>query len=167
MTREFNRSRPDVDVDGATLEASTVEAIGAYTRSEAFDGDAYVAPSTIREAGDGLFARRRLESGAILRGVTYGGDVLTLGEAMKMDERKKDYVMAMHFNVHVDARAHLGYLGRFANDARGTGAEPNATFVKDVPSRSARLKTLRTVERGEELLVSYGDGYWRARERQQ
>ena len=77
----------------------------------------------------------------------------------------KDYVMALHFNVHVDAGAHLGYLARYVNDnLEAGGAMRNCRFVKDVAGRTARVETTRAVEAGEELYAEYGDSYWRARE---
>lgn len=116
-------------------------------------------------------------------GCTYGGDALTLMEARRREN--KEYLMALHFNVHVDASdaTCLGYLARYVNDAeaelfetrtddtktRGDVAEGlkkkknNAAFAKDPERRLARLRTTRAVAEGEELTAAYGAQYWRLR----
>eukprot|EP00982_Pelagococcus_subviridis_P014429 31330-Pelagococcus_subviridis.AAC.10 len=76
--------------------------------------------------------------------------------------------MAMHFNVHVDAARHLGYLARYINDDvgggdDGGGGNRNVKFVKDASARSATVQTLRDIAAGEELYAEYGEGYWRHR----
>ena len=109
-------------------------------------------------------------------GCTYGGDALTLMEARRREN--KEYLMALHFNVHVDAsdaRTCLGYLARYVNDAEAElpevtnsvlspGPETkrnNAAFAKDPERRLARLRTTRAVAEGEELTAAYGAQYWR------
>lgn len=156
----FNRERAPVDMDVDL--GSSIERIKSLTMSN--DSiDVYVDASTIAGAGAGLFAKRRLRAGEDVRGATYGGDVLSLSETLKMSSSDKEYVMAMHVNVHVDAKKRLGYLARFVNDVVGTANERNAIFMKDVARRRATLRALRDVEAGEELFAAYGDGYWRAR----
>ena len=122
--------------------------------------DVYVDVSTISGAGYGLFAKRRLRAGDVVTGATYGGDVLSLAETLRTAHEDKTYVMALHSNVHVDARRHYGYVGRYVNDSAGTANELNAEFVKDEANRRATLRTVRDVEAGEELFAAYGKGYW-------
>ena len=149
----------------------------------------YVRPSLLPDAGLGLFANVKLESGVFVPGCTYGGEALTFMEARR--RKNKEYLMALHFNVHIDASddACLGYLGRYVNDADGgfrgddgertrrpPGSEEsssglkneklensknNCVFVKDPENRLARLRTLRFVNTGEELTAAYGEQYWR------
>ena len=87
--------RPDLDVD-------TVEACVASTR----DGPLRVQPSLIPGAGLGLFTAKDVLAGTVLTGCSYGGDVLTFTQARALPPDAKDYVMALHFNVHVDAANH-------------------------------------------------------------
>ena len=107
-------------------------------------------------------------------GCTYGGDALTLMEARR--RLNKEYLMALHFNVHVDASdaTCLGYLARYVNDAEAELSETrsdvaegskknNAAFAKDPERRLARLRTTRAVAEGEELTATYGAQYWRLR----
>jgi hypothetical protein len=71
-------------------------------------------------------------AGTVLTGCTYGGDVLTFMQARAMRPETKDYVMALHFNVHVDAAMHPGYLARYINDNLADGGRHrNVRFVKD------------------------------------
>ena len=135
-----------------------------------------VRPSLLPNAGLGLFAARAFEADAVVPGCTYGGDALTLMEARRRED--KAYLMALHFNVHVDAsdaRTCLGYLARYVNDAEAElpelpervlspGPETkrnNAAFAKDPERRLARLRTTRAVGEGEELTAAYGAQYWR------
>ena len=137
-----------------------------------------VRPSLLPNAGLGLFAARAFEADAVVPGCTYGGDALTLMEARRRED--KAYLMALHFNVHVDAsdaRTCLGYLARYVNDAEAElpelpervlskRKEPetkrnNAAFAKDPERRLARLRTTRAVAEGEELTAAYGAQYWR------
>lgn len=135
-----------------------------------------VRPSLLPNAGLGLFAARAFEADAVVPGCTYGGDALTLMEARRRED--KAYLMALHFNVHVDAsdaRTCLGYLARYVNDAEAElpevtnsvsspGPETkrnNAAFAKDPERRLARLRTTRAVAEGEELTAAYGAQYWR------
>lgn len=157
----FDRTRAPEDLPRCS---SAEDAVTAST-SASDELDARVGVSTIEGAGYGLFARRRLAAGDVVRGVTYGGDVLSLADALKLHSEDKEYVMAMHFNVHVDARRHYGYLGRYVNDAAGTERDRNVRFQKDVAKRRATVRAIRDVEEGEELFAEYGRGYWRARER--
>lgn len=156
----FNRTRPPADVDvDAGISMDEMKTLTMYD-----DGvDVYVDVSTISGAGYGLFAKRRLRAGDVVTGATYGGDVLSLAETLRMAHEDKEYVMALHFNVHVCAKRHLGYLARFVNDVVGTLFERNCKFEKDVARRRATLRVLKDIEVGDELFAEYGAGYWRAR----
>ena len=52
----------------------------------------------------GLFADRDITEGERIRGATYGGRIMNFNEAKKIPMKEKDYVMALHLNVHVDAK---------------------------------------------------------------
>ena len=51
-------------------------------------------------------------------------------------------------------------LGSFVNDPKGTGLEANCEFVTTDDNQIA-VKTLEKIKRGTELLISYGDDWWR------
>ena len=69
---------------------------------------------------------------------------------------------ACRLNAHVDARFSLNAPGRYAND-HFDKSRLNARFDKDKERRRATLMATRRIQRGEEVYVSYGETYWRAR----
>lgn len=117
----------------------------------------------------GLFAARRLRAGE--RVIDYVG-VVTAGAAHPADAGagcRSDYELDFGdaSELAVDAQA-VGSEARFVNDYRNTGAHANVEFGL----RRGRSGELRMgvyvcapggVAPGEELLVSYGKPYWRAR----
>ena len=118
-----------------------------------------VAPSTVPDAGEGLFATERIARGEIIG--FYRGEVLTLREAMALQDR--DYLMGgFGVNAHVDAQRAFAMPGRYVNDVFDAGRR-NARFEKSRATRSAKVVALRTIEEGEEIFASYGRSYWSAR----
>ena len=71
-----------------------------------------------------------------------------------------------HVSLGVDAST-AGNAGRFVNDYRGIASEPNAEFrLGNGDSGELRMEiwTLKkSIAKGEEILVSYGKGFWAAR----
>lgn len=68
-------------------------------------------------------------------------------------------------SVGVDA-ARFGNEARFINDYRGVGQAPNATFQERVIDGELRIGVFagpRGIAKNEEILVSYGKGWWAAR----
>ena len=51
---------------------------------------------------------------------------------------------------------------RYIND-HADCSKINAEFVKDKKNRRANVTALRSIEPGEEIYASYGEGYWRLR----
>lgn len=101
----------------------------------------------------GLFATTNIPAETIVCG--YGGEVTP--------PVKSVYAAHLSAGLVVDATA-VGSEGRFANDSSGIADAPNCCLgVFDCPMTGRTLVCVRTVvpiKRGEELLVSYGDGYW-------
>lgn len=63
-----------------------------------------------------------------------------------------------------DARDDKAHLGRYMNDARDA-ARNNVQFEDEEPGKKGEparcwMVTTRAIGPGEELFVSYGDGYW-------
>ena len=118
-----------------------------------------VRQSRIPDAGDGLFAARRFEAGAVLG--EYRGQVLSLLQAYKLEDR--DYLMGgFGLNAHVDARFALDAPARYVND-NFDPTKLNARFEKNKEAKRALLLATRRIEAGEEVYASYGESYWRAR----
>ena len=118
-----------------------------------------VRPSLIPGGGDGLFATRDFASGEVLG--EYYGRVLSLLQAHQLEDR--DYLMGgFGLNAHLDAKFSVTAPGRYVND-HFDQSRLNARFDKDKKRRRATVVAIRRIRRGEEVYVSYGETYWRAR----
>ena len=125
-----------------------------------------VQPSTVPGAGRGLFAARPEGLPASHR-IPYTGDAILLHR----DSDGGPYVLETKRGHGIDAARRNCGLGRWVNDPRGAvdehgrARQANCAFVLHTPpgarQRVAAVRTLRPIVRGEELLVRYGDGYWR------
>lgn len=49
----------------------------------------------------------------------------------------------------------------YANDAKGSGYRNNSSLEFDEDSKKLKLYATRKIRNGEEILTSYGSGYWR------
>ncbi len=108
-------------------------------------------------AGMGLFASRTLPGG---HDIAYSGDLVPLDT----DSDGGVYYLGLTTRVAVDAARTNAGPGRWVNDPRGSDKRANAAFVVHTPRgqpRRASVRTLRPIERGEEILVAYGNQYWR------
>ena len=125
-----------------------------------------VQKSTIPGAGKGLFAYGRdgLPQGF---NIPYTGDLIELTPQVAGGP----YVLQLRNDAGIDAaRTNCG-VARWVNDprgsvdARGRPLRENCKFVlhtqRDSSQRVGAVRTLRPVEKGEELLVKYGQDYWR------
>ena len=116
-----------------------------------------IKKSPTPDAGFGLFAARDLPRGTR---IDYTGDRVPLdsdtdGGVYFLETKRREAVDA--------ARTNCGE-GRWVNDPRGSGHQANAEFVLYTPPggrRTACVRTHRLVKRGEEILVRYGQQYWR------
>ncbi|EGY16293.1 hypothetical protein VD0002_g6028 [Verticillium dahliae] len=130
----------------------------------------------------GLFTTRALKPGAfvLLYLGTVHGERPPVGEGGRDEADESDYDLWLDRDegVAVDA-ARGGNEARFVNDYRGVAARPNAefrevwsrrfgercmgVFVLPAPGRGQPGKG--GVGKGQEILVSYGKGFWNARSR--
>jgi len=94
-----------------------------------------------------------------------------LGEVHADAREAADYDLSL-FRTHegvsigVDAQK-MGNEARFINDYRGVAAKPNAIF-KEMRTEAGELlmgiwSTTTEIKKGQEILVSYGKGWWKAR----
>ena len=126
-----------------------------------------VKKSSIPSAGRGLFAawQAGLPKG---HRIPYTGDEIDLPTG----SAGGPYVLQLKRGSGVDATRRNCGVGRWVNDPRGAMDEhgrprtANCEFVVHTPrggerKRIGAVRTLRPVEKGEELLVKYGDSYWR------
>jgi hypothetical protein len=110
----------------------------------------------------GLFATRKIPPRTHL--LDYIGEV-------HCEVRDSDYDISLYrsqdgVNVGIDACT-MGNEARFTNDYRGICDEPNAVFI-DRRTETGELRIsiwsgTRGIKKGDEVLVSYGKSWWRAR----
>lgn len=91
----------------------------------------------------------------------YVGTVVVDGEC----SGQSDYTMRLQPGLAIDAE-HMGNEARFINDYRGVAKRPNVALQEARDRRgnpAMAVVALRPVGKGEELLLSYGKGFWQAR----
>lgn len=111
----------------------------------------------------GLFATKKIPPRTLI--LDY------VGEVHCDDRPASDYDLSLyrtsdHISVGVDAQS-AGNEARFVNDYRGVKAKPNALFQeRKTESGELRMSVWSgsdPIKKGDELLVSYGKAWWRAR----
>ena len=113
--------------------------------------------STVAGAGMGLFASRDLPARTR---IDYTGD-------RRVDLTEQDggaYFLGITGRTAIDAARTNTGPGRWVNDPKGTNKKANAEFVLHTPKgqpRQACVRTTRLIKNGEEILVKYGNQYWR------
>lgn len=124
----------------------------------------------------GLFAARDLKPGDFI--LEYLGVMHTdsISQSFMSPHSDSDYDLSLDRNagLAIDAAA-MGNEARFINDYRGIAAKPNAEFREIWSARrgergmgvfvfgEGKKKVFKGIKKGEELLVSYGRGFWGAR----
>ena len=127
-----------------------------------------VKPSTIQGAGLGLFCEERVSPGDTV--ARYSGKVLNRAQA---DLSSSEYILKVSADVYIDAHDPSTWEGRYINDGPHAGRQPNCVFASayntnEVPEsdlRWVKVFAIREIMPGEELLMSYGNGYWDAHAR--
>jgi len=129
----------------------------------------------------GLFATKDLKPGTFI--LQYIGDLHAPNPKFKIDPHAdSDYDLSLDRDrgIGIDA-AKKGNEARFINDYRGVGEKPNAEFkeiwdvarsergmgvwvLEEGKGKSSKGKW-KGIKKGEEILVSYGRGFWGARKR--
>lgn len=111
----------------------------------------------------GLFATKKIPPRTLI--LDY------IGEVHCDDRLASDYDLSLYrtvdnVSVGVDAQ-HAGNEARFVNDFRGVKSKPNAFFQERRTERGELRMSVwsgsETIKKGDELLVSYGKSWWRAR----
>ena len=113
--------------------------------------------SGIAGAGLGLFAgKKRIKKDKSV--AKYTGEQLSRQAVEKRYGKKTgQYVLCGSKTKCVDARrTDTPGLGRWANDARGSGRRPNAKLTA-----AYTIKSTRNIAPHSEILVGYGKDYWK------
>lgn len=107
----------------------------------------------------GLFARAALKPGSHV--IDYVGVI----RDSSSESKTSDYILAFTEDLSIDAEER-GNEARFINDFRGTGGQQNVRFDLYESHGGKRLGVFvmsKPIRKGEELLVTYGRGFWKAR----
>jgi SET domain-containing protein len=122
-----------------------------------------IKKSQIPMAGDGLWAERNFKRGEFI--VRYDGEKISKKECERrnsMQEGYGGYYLFIAKNKCIDAQHTITAHGRYANDAAGlcriAGLKNNARY--ELVNGEPFIKASRNISAGEEILVSYGRGYW-------
>lgn len=118
-----------------------------------------VQPSTIPNAGMGLFTKVPIAKGA--RILEYKGRVSTWEQA-DHQEGLNCYIYYVSDDHVIDASKSKKSLGRYANDAKGLkkikGINNNCIYVEE--GNKVYIDAAKKIDAGAELLVPYGKEYW-------
>lgn len=127
-----------------------------------------VAPSTIQDAGNGLFALENIPKGAIV--CYYAGNRHHYQSQKRFKGKARAYLLKLQNgwpsydrrnDGFLDALPNEGVLARFINDPR-LEERCNVTFkhIKEPGIWHCPVVSLRDIVAGEELFISYGPAYW-------
>lgn len=140
--------------DGTQCKSRTCNGQFCYTHTIREFGFA-IKKSKIEGAGRGLIAMRDIPQGTTL--TPYTGH---LSSDPDVDHGGSHYVIGLSRNTTIDAAPRNTAPGRLINDPHETNLNPNCIWVIDNIRRKVRIVTTRLIPKGEELLISYGPGYW-------
>lgn len=119
-----------------------------------------VKRSKIPCAGKGLFTKQFIEKGT--RIVEYKGRITTWKNVLG-GKHFNGYVYFVNRNHVIDAMRRKTAIARYANDAKGhnktKGVLNNSEFV--VETKRVFIYAKKDIFKGEEILVSYGNDYWK------
>lgn len=124
-----------------------------------------VAPSNIKNAGNGLFATRNFKKGDMI--APYPGKIITIDECA---DKNSFYAIRLFKNFVWDA-SHLEkhLLGDTCNDClpidveKGYGTGTNAHYCYQKSHKNTIrcfLSASRPITCGEEIFATYGDSFW-------
>jgi SET domain len=125
--------------------------------------DNILAPrvSQIPDAGMGLFYDGNTAFHAERTICYYSGRIHNFYSSHYL--RDKSYLMLLGGDVLVDPGPLKQIKARYINDPLNETLR-NVKYVPDVPNKRAAVVSLRRIEPGEELFVSYGSAYWAQQE---
>lgn len=120
----------------------------------------YVKKSNIPNAGMGLFTRKFIPKGT--RIVEYKGRRSTWKD-VKDEDGRNGYIFYINRNLVIDGKPWKSALARYANDARGLvrvkGIINNSDYIVD--GTRAYIESKKDIPAGAEILVDYGQDYWK------
>lgn len=106
-----------------------------------------IAVKKSKRHGFGVFAEKRISKGEVIEQCYF---ILTKG--------KDNHLENFYFHVKRNYAVFLGN-GSIYNHAE----EPNADYTINVNKRVATIKANRNIKKNEEILISYGDNWFKCR----
>lgn len=112
------------------------------------------------QAGKGLFAARNYKEGEIV--ARYTGDLIPITDLVQGENHSHYQLLLSEVGqgAIIDAARTNAAEGRMVNDARGSGKRNNCRFSCDQRKKTATVKAIKNIKKGEELFVNYGSDYW-------
>ena len=110
----------------------------------------------------GLFAIKKIMSKSWIC------DYIGFIENSKHESQTSDYILHFIDDLSIDSE-NKGNEARFINDYRGIGQRPNAkfsTYWQDGKLRMGVFSMSQPIRANTEILVSYGKGFWNARQKE-
>lgn len=118
-------------------------------------GDLHIAPSTVPHGGQGVFAAHFFKPGdQITRCPTIRDDVFSFGGVLQ-----NYYLTTNSSRVAQQGMLPLGYCAMANHDA----LNQNADFQFVNGDSEMVIVALKDIDKGQEVLINYGDDYWNAR----
>lgn len=121
--------------------------------------DLQIKPSTIPDAGKGLFTKIDITKGTIV--TEYKGRRRTWKDVE--NDVDNGYIYHIDDDNVIDAKANIRSHGRYANDAAGLtkikGITNNAEYVE--LDNKVFIRTKKDIAAGCEVFVAYGKLYWK------
>jgi hypothetical protein len=159
MPRECPRCQADTAGGGRCKNSTCDRYPYCWVHLKKIDG-LVVKTSTIAGAGKGLFADKRFRPGETV--ATYSA------RRVEATSSGGAYTLDIGPNRHLNSDSKQNFVGRYVNDPRGTTKRANARFshsanVQQKKGRATQpVKATKVIRKGDEVLVSYGAGYWNA-----
>jgi hypothetical protein len=148
------------DIDLSDIELSDDEADVSYYNDGPFD--LYITKSGLQDAGLGVYTDDFIPEDTIIG--EYTGEIIEsynqeyndyYYELVEPDEANG--IMGIGIDSSKLPRCYMGMI----NDAQfSTKYSNNCIFEGDVEQKKVYVVSLRDIEPGEELFVSYGENYW-------
>jgi len=118
------------------------------------EADFEIRRSTIKGAGQGLFAKTHIKEDDTIG--YYTGEVISEKQFHDPDRPFSAFVLWVTRNHIIIGEGPKANYTRFINHSD----EPNAFLVVSTRWKTARFEALRDIEPGEEIFFNYGDDYW-------
>lgn len=116
----------------------------------------YVAPSTLPDAGMGLFTRVPI---AVEDTVGhYTGELITYDELASGRFSGSDYLLGLTAKWLIAGEGPKANYTRFINHSD----RPNVFLIISTRWKTARFEAIRAIAPGEEIFFDYGESYWEA-----